>query len=52
MKYTAIKITSWHCILSAELTKNALLQTIFFGDFAHWASWIYCTNACYKRNNR
>jgi len=22
--------------LSAELTKNALFQTIFFGDFAHW----------------
>jgi len=24
-----------HCILSAELTKNAHLQTVFFGDFAH-----------------
>jgi len=23
-------------ILSAELTKNALLQTVFLGDFAHW----------------
>jgi len=23
--------------LSAELTKNALLQTVFFGDFSHWA---------------
>jgi len=22
--------------LSAELTKNALFQTVFFGDFANW----------------
>jgi len=27
-------LTTWHCILSAELTKNA----DFFGDFAHWVS--------------
>jgi len=25
-----------NCILSAELTKNALLLAVFFGDFAHW----------------
>jgi len=23
-------LTTWHCILNAELTKNALLQTVFF----------------------
>jgi len=28
-------LTTLHCILSAELTKNAFLQTVF-GDFAHW----------------
>jgi len=25
----AEKATTWHCILSAELTKNALFQTVF-----------------------
>jgi len=29
-----IFLTIWHCILSVELSKNALLQT--FGDFSHW----------------
>jgi len=24
--------------LSVKLTKNALLQTVFFTDFAHWVS--------------
>jgi len=24
--------------VSAELTKNALLHTVFFGDFANWDS--------------
>jgi len=35
-------LTIWYCILGAELTKNALLQTVSFGDFAHWscASWV------------
>jgi len=28
-------LTIWHCILSAELTKNASYDC-FFGDFAHW----------------
>jgi len=28
-------LTTWHCMLSAELTKYALFQTVFFGDFAH-----------------
>jgi len=35
-------LTIWHFILSAELTKNALLQTVFFrlffGDCTHWDS--------------
>jgi len=25
----------WHCIFSGELTKNALLQTVFLGNFDH-----------------
>jgi len=33
---TVCKSVTWHCILSAELTKNALFQTVFFGDFARW----------------
>jgi len=28
-------LTTWLGILSAELTKHALFQTVF-GDFAHW----------------
>jgi len=28
-------LTTWHRILSEELTKNAPLKS-FFGDFAHW----------------
>jgi len=24
-------LTTWHCILSTELTKNPLLQTVFLG---------------------
>jgi len=31
----SVVLTTWHCILSAELTKNALLQTDC-GDLAHW----------------
>jgi len=34
----SVLLTAWHCILSAELTKNALLQTAFIGDFSHWAN--------------
>jgi len=30
-----VLLTIWHCNLSAELTQNALLQTVFFGNFAH-----------------
>jgi len=29
-------LTTWHCILSAELTK--LTCRLFFGDFAHWVN--------------
>jgi len=30
----SVFLTTWHCILIAELTKTFRL---FFGDFAHWA---------------
>jgi len=30
----SVFLTTWHCILIAELTKNALLHCYFFGDFA------------------
>jgi len=29
----SVFLATWHCILSAEMTKNALLQTIFWGFF-------------------
>jgi len=29
-------LTTWHCILSAELTKKNSFRLFFFGDFAHW----------------
>jgi len=30
-------LTTWHCILSVELKKNALIQFVcLFGDYAHW----------------
>jgi len=29
--YRSAFLTTWHCILSTELTKKALLQTIFWG---------------------
>jgi len=29
-------LTTWHCILSAELTKTHSFKLFFFGDFAHW----------------
>jgi len=32
-KKQSVGVTIWHCNLSAELTKNALLQTVFFDDF-------------------
>jgi len=28
-------LTTWHCIFSAEVTKSAPLQTVFW-HFAHW----------------
>jgi len=28
--YRGVLLTTWHCILSAELTNNAFLQTFFF----------------------
>jgi len=34
----SVFLTTWHCVLSADLTKHALFQTVFFGDFAHWGS--------------
>jgi len=32
----SVFLSTWRCILGAELTKNALFQTFFFGDIAHW----------------
>jgi len=29
----SVFLTIWHCVLSAELTKNALLQTVLFWRF-------------------
>jgi len=29
-------LTIWHCILRAELTKNARLQTVFLVVFVYW----------------
>jgi len=29
-------LTTWHCILSAELTKTHCFRLTLFGDFAHW----------------
>jgi len=34
-------LTTWHCVLSAELTKTHSSR-LFFGDFAHWGK----TNEC------
>jgi len=31
----SVLLTTWHCILRAKLTKNALLQTVFW-RFSHW----------------
>jgi len=28
-------LTTWHCILSGELTKTHSFRLVF-GDFAHW----------------
>jgi len=36
---TVCKSVTWHCILSAELTKNALFQTVFFWRFCPLGSW-------------
>jgi len=33
-------LTTWHCILSSELTKTHSSR-LFFGDFAHWVSNVY-----------
>jgi len=29
-------LTTWRCVLSAELTKTHFFILFFFGDFAHW----------------
>jgi len=34
--YMSVFLITWHCILSAELTKTFRL---FLGDFAHW-TWL------------
>jgi len=31
----SVFLTIWHCVWSAELIKNALLQTVFLTDFVH-----------------
>jgi len=33
----SVFLTTWHCILSAELTKTHSFR-LFFSDFAHWDS--------------
>jgi len=39
--------------LSAELTKNTLLQTVFFGDFAHWVDELsHLANSDFTRTRR
>jgi len=30
-------LTTWHCLLSAELTKTHSFR-LFFGDFAYWVA--------------
>jgi len=32
---SSVFLTTWHCILSAELTKRHSFR-LFFGDFFHW----------------
>jgi len=32
----SVILTTWHCIISAELAKT--LSDCFFGDFAHWVA--------------
>jgi len=36
----SVFLTTWHCILNAELRKNALLQTVWSGDFGDFALWV------------
>jgi len=38
--YRRVFLTIWHCSLSTELTKNALLQTVFLGLFCPLANTI------------
>jgi len=38
-------LTTWHCILSAELTKTHSLG-LFLGDFVHWEIIIPISNTC------
>jgi len=48
-----VLLTIWHCNLSAELTQNALLQTVFFGNFAHCekSRWNYIIQSVRKSEN-